>query len=58
MYLFVEDLDEISWADASALQLVVHEALLETMETLEVDPPKPAANAAKPQPKPVVKGKK
>ncbi len=66
MYLFVEDIDEISWAEASALQLVVHEALLETMETIEVDLPKPAARPAarpavittKPLPKPAVKGKK
>lgn len=58
MYLFVEDIDEISWVEASALQLAVHEALLETMETLEVDPPKSAARSAKPLPKTADKGKK
>jgi hypothetical protein len=52
LYLFVEDIDEISWAEASALQLVVHEALLDTMETIEFDPPKPAT---KPLVKPVAK---
>jgi hypothetical protein len=66
MYLFVEDIDEISWAEASALQLVIHEALLETMETIEVDLPKPvtklaaksAVKATKPAVKPAVKRKK
>jgi hypothetical protein len=66
MYLFVEDIDEISWAEASALQLVVHEALLETMETIEIDLPKPAVKpavkptgkASKTVKKPAPKGKK
>jgi hypothetical protein len=56
MYLFVEDIDEISWAEGNALQLVVHEALLETMETFEVEQIAPARkNTAKPAPKAVVK---
>ncbi len=70
MDLFVEDIDEISWAEASALQLVVHEALLETMETIEIDPPKTASKSAvnaiatrivkssKTPAKPVIKGTK
>ena len=70
MYLFVEDIDEIAWVEASALQLVVHEALLETMETIEINPTKPAVRPAvkppvkgnvkttKPVTKPSTKGKK
>ena len=53
MYLFVEDIDEISWSEAVALQLVVHEALLETMETILVEPQKPVV---KPTVKSTVRG--
>jgi len=56
LYLFVEDIDEISWAEASALQLVVHEALLETMETIEIDLPKPVGKlTGKPAAKGIIK---
>jgi hypothetical protein len=56
LYLFVEDIDEISWSEAMALQLVVHEALLETMETIQIDLPKPVTkSAAKPTAKGTVK---
>jgi hypothetical protein len=63
LHFFVEDTDEITWSEAMSLQLVVHEALLETMETIDMDSPKLNLKGASkpprkttPQPKP--KGKK
>jgi hypothetical protein len=54
LYLFVEDIDEISWSEAMALQLVVHESMLETMETTELDSSKPTLKSTA---KPVLKAK-
>lgn len=38
LYLFVEDLDPIAWEDAIALQLAVHDALLDAMDSASMEP--------------------